>query len=643
MEIWGGIECTINRVGDDYYDQLHFSGHYTRRSDLKQICDLGISRLRYPVLWEKHSPDQNAEIDWRATERNLRYLQQRDVEVIAGLVHHGSGPAYVHMGDDSFSAGLAEYAGKVARQFPWIRYYTPVNEPLTTARFCGLYGLWFPHSSDTLSFLRILMQECKATIMAMEAIRMVNPSAQLIFTEDLGYTHATDHLQYQADFENQRRWLSIDLICGNVTPAHPLWKYMLSSGVQLSELLYFRDHQIFPDLLGCNYYITSERFLDTALELYPAHTHGGNGIDRYADVEAIRTGTAQTYGAENLLRDAWNRYNLPMAITESHMSCGREDQLRWLQNSWNTAVKLQREHIDIRAVTAWSLLGAHGWDQLLTAPPGRYESGVFELRAGKLRATALTEMITGFAAGLSYEHPLLASPGWWERDSRILYGQQQEIRLPDHQYIQPLLLIGGDKRLVDQFYSRCRERGIYGLAIASEEADTDNLKRLAYLILELHPWGIINAYELQYAHTDTEREHQISTKNTSLNLSVLCFNSKIKLLNFSCDYRPEEKINYYFAKDDESQLNLYWTAKSKFDEQLLIFNPYTLIIRPAIILNNLTIGLADCSWYYDIHFDKALNFCIDHMIDDEYGIWYLGEKGMYTWSELARETILHLN
>jgi len=44
MEIWGGIECTINRVGDQYFDQLTYQGHYARSGDLKLLADLGIKK-----------------------------------------------------------------------------------------------------------------------------------------------------------------------------------------------------------------------------------------------------------------------------------------------------------------------------------------------------------------------------------------------------------------------------------------------------------------------------------------------------------------------------------------------------------------------------------------------------------------------
>ena len=54
------------------------------------------------------------------------------------------GPAYTSLADPEFPEKLAEYAGAVAKRYPWIGHYTPVNEPLTTARFSGWYGLWYP-------------------------------------------------------------------------------------------------------------------------------------------------------------------------------------------------------------------------------------------------------------------------------------------------------------------------------------------------------------------------------------------------------------------------------------------------------------------------------------------------------------------
>src|SRR3954466_5901383 len=148
IQLWGGIECTINRVGDRFVDQLERCGHYTRDGDLEAIAALGIKALRFPVLWERVAPDGIARADWRGADCALGRLRDLGVEPIVGLVHHGSGPSGTHLLDPRFPQRLAEYAGAFAERYPWVRRYTPINEPLTTARFAGLYGHWYPHGRD---------------------------------------------------------------------------------------------------------------------------------------------------------------------------------------------------------------------------------------------------------------------------------------------------------------------------------------------------------------------------------------------------------------------------------------------------------------------------------------------------------------
>lgn len=423
VEVWGGIECTINRVRDVYFDQLEQSGHWHREGDIALFAGLGLKKIRYPILWEHHQPDINQAINWTATSEKLAELRSFGIEVIAGLVHHGSGPAYAPINAATFAAGLAAYAEEVAQAFPWITYYTPVNEPLTTARFCGLYGVWHPHETNDACFCRILVNECMATTLAMAAIRQHNPNAKLIQTDDLGKVHSSPVLAYQAAFENQRRWLAYDLLCGRVDDQHELWDYLVSNGISIAELIYFTAHPCPPNIVGVNHYLTSERYLDEATDLYPAHTHGGNGRHRYADVEAVRVANAKPDGLERLLKDAWERYRIPIAITEVHLHCTREEQMRWLHESWQIANRLKQGGIPIIAITPWALLGSYGWDHLLTCPAGNYEPGVFDCSNGIPRPTILAAMISAFSRDLPFHHPALDNPGWWRRDTRITYGK----------------------------------------------------------------------------------------------------------------------------------------------------------------------------------------------------------------------------
>jgi dTDP-4-dehydrorhamnose reductase len=412
LEVWAGIECTVNRVGDRYFDQIARSGHHRRDDDLERIASLGVTTLRYPVLWERTAPGALEDADWTWPDARLGELRARQITPIVGLVHHGSGPAMTSLVDDAFPGRLARYAGAVAARYPWVTQFTPVNEPLTTARFSGLYGHWYPHGRDDLTFARCLVAQCQATVLAMRAIRAVTPHAQLVFTEDLGLTRSTPRLRYQAEFENLRRWLSLDLVCGRVGHRHPLRAWLGGTGLPDAALDWFLDHPCPPDLIGCNYYVTSERYLDHALARWPASSHGGNLRHRYADVAAVRAlGLA---GIERLLHDVHARFGLPLAITEAHLGCTREQQLRWLVDVHDGAARARAAGVPVRAVTAWALFGSFNWHCLVTRDDDVYEPGVFDVRGPVPRPTALARVVRDLAAGRRPQHPVADGPGWWQ-------------------------------------------------------------------------------------------------------------------------------------------------------------------------------------------------------------------------------------
>ena len=53
LELWGGPECTVQRVGERYGDQSRRSGHHDRIGDLDLFASLGLKAIRYPVLWDR--------------------------------------------------------------------------------------------------------------------------------------------------------------------------------------------------------------------------------------------------------------------------------------------------------------------------------------------------------------------------------------------------------------------------------------------------------------------------------------------------------------------------------------------------------------------------------------------------------------
>lgn len=421
LEVWGGVECTVCRTGERYIDQTRLTGHHDREDDLDRIASLGISKLRYPVVWERVAPKGVASADWEWTDARLERLHKLGITPVVTLLHHGSGPSYTNLLDPEFPEKFAAYASAVARRYPWLRYFTPVNEPTTTARFSALYGWWYPHEKNDTAFYTALFNQLRATRKAMDAIREHIPQAQFVSTEDLGYTYATPPLEYQARHENARRLLAGDLLCGTLE-ANPLMAVHLRKLGFAVGKRFERSMYCPPDIMGFNYYVTGERWIDHRLDRYPAHLAGGNGVHRYVDVEAVRACVEGLAGPAALLSECADRYARPVAITEAHLACTVDEQVRWLRDIYTDVLALRRDGTDVRAFTAWCLLGAYNWNSMCTRDDGYYESGAFDVSSGIARETGVATYIRALTGKSAARPRLYEGAGWWKRlQTRLLF------------------------------------------------------------------------------------------------------------------------------------------------------------------------------------------------------------------------------
>ena len=420
VEVWGGIECSVVRVGAVIRDQLLETGHSKRIEDLDLVASLGIKTLRYPAMWE-HVEAVEGQDDWNWLDERLGRMRELGITPLATLIHHGSGPYWTSILAPDFAERLAAFAARLARRYPWIRTFTPINEPMATARLSGLYGFWHPHRADEPSCLRLVVAQCRAIAKTMSAIRTVIPDARLLQTEDFGKIFATKELAYQADYENGRRWLSLDLLGGRVGPCHPFYERLLRAGVDHTHLAELETAPCNPDLIGVDYYLTSDRFLDHRVQRHPREPVGGNGIEPYVDIAAFRAGLpASELGFASRLREVWRRYALPVVLSEVHNGCTREEQLRWFMEGWQAACDCAAEGLDVRAVTAWSMFGAVDWNSMMMREDGYYECGVFDMRAQPPRKTIMADAISVLANAQSFSHPVLAQTGWWRAPRKRL-------------------------------------------------------------------------------------------------------------------------------------------------------------------------------------------------------------------------------
>jgi dTDP-4-dehydrorhamnose reductase len=667
VEVWGGVECTVARVGDTYIDQIRLTGHEDRIEDLERVAALGITRIRYPVLWERVAPDGLDKADWRWTDERLARLRDLGLRPIVGLVHHGSGPRGTSLADPGFAEGLAAFAARVAERYPWVDAYTPVNEPLTTARFSGLYGHWYPHGRDMAGFLRMLVNEIRATHLAMTAIRAANPSAMLIQTEDLGKTHSTPRLAYQAEHENQRRWLSLDLLTARVDDSHPFRRWFEQAGLG-QEIDALQAVCRPPDIVGINHYLTSERFLDEHLERYPVSVQGGNGRHRYADVEAVRAMPEGPDGPERLLRETWKRYRLPLAVTEVHNGSTREEQLRWLAEIWEAAGRLRSQGTDIRAVTVWALLGSYEWNSLLTQRNGYYEPGAFDLRAPQPRATAIAQAIrklaTGAVDGCALNHPVLDVPGWWRREDRLFPWHATSMKRTRpvqgnlrHNAPRPLLITGANGTLGRAFKRICALRGLACHVLSRDAFDIADPISVRAGLARYRPWAVINT--AGFVRVDDAEDAQALCRRENAHgpavLAATCAEAGVPLVSFSSDLVFDgRKRRPYVESDPVSPLNIYGATKAEAENTIAATHAGALVVRTSaffgpwdeynfvtLTLRRLAAGepmvAANDVTVSPTYVPDLVHTTLDLLIDGETGIWHVANRGAVTWADLARE------
>jgi dTDP-4-dehydrorhamnose reductase len=665
LEIWGGLECTVNRVLDNYFSQMERNGHAARRDDLERFASLGIRAVRYPVLWERTAPNGLEQADWSWPDERLPRLRELGVKPIVGLVHHGSGPRHTSLVDPAFPAQLAAYAGAVAQRYPWVEYYTPVNEPLTTARFSGLYGVWYPHGRDEKTFIQALLNQCRATVLSMRAIREVNPDAKLVQTDDISKSYGTPEMAALTSFYNDRRWLSWDLLCGKVDRQHPLWDYLADTGIPDEDLLWCRDNPCPPDIIGVNYYPTSERWLDHRVARYPAQYVGTYRGLHHADIETPRSLATPTPGVGPLLMEVWERYGLPIAVTEAHTDASREDQMRWLLEIWEAAEQARGNGADIRAVTVWALLGSYDWNCLVTECRGYYEPGPFDVRSPQPRPTALATLVRELSAGKPLSHPVLHGQGWWRRPERFrcppVATRNAATSLPiDSRHLagkatQPVVIVGARGTLGSAFARICAQRHLTHVVLRRDQLDMADPVSVDAMIDRYQPWAIVNAagyVRVDDAEHDVERCLRENVHGPSM-LAVACARHDIQLLTFSSDLVFDgAREAPYVESDPVAPLNVYGLSKAEAERKVLGTHPASLVVRTSAFFgpwdshNFVTQALQALA--QGSPFDAAsdmtvsptyvpdlVHACLDLLIDRESGIWHLSNGEALSWAALA--------
>ncbi|MBC8075030.1 MAG: family 1 glycosylhydrolase, partial [Chloroflexales bacterium] len=130
-----GIECSYPTIdhGKTRRDMLEECDHYARfKEDLGLVKELGLRVLRYGLPYHRvHlGPDR---YDWSFADEAMAEIQRLGITPILDLLHFGVPDWLGNFQNPELPIHFARYADAVAERYPWVRFYTPVNEIFVSA------------------------------------------------------------------------------------------------------------------------------------------------------------------------------------------------------------------------------------------------------------------------------------------------------------------------------------------------------------------------------------------------------------------------------------------------------------------------------------------------------------------------------
>jgi beta-glucosidase/6-phospho-beta-glucosidase/beta-galactosidase len=344
---------TIKRV-----DEMEKCGHYKNwQLDFELVSEMGISFLRYgPPYYKTHLAP--GKYDWIFTDDTFHKLKELHITPIVDLCHFGLPDWLGDFQNPEFPQYFAEYAKQFALRFPYLQYYTPINEIFITATFSGQYGWWNECLHSDRSFVTALKNLCRANILAMHEILKIQPNAVFIQSESSEYFHPVrPEVQKVANFLNQKRFLSLDLTYGYPIKVM-MYEYLLQNGMTSEEYHWFEHNQVSARcIMGNDYYATNE------------HLVLPNGTT---------TSAGEIFGYYVITHQYYSRYRLPIMHTETNMIM--PDTVHWLWKEWANVHRLIQDGVPIIGFTWYSLTHQVDWDTALREDNGNInELGLYDL------------------------------------------------------------------------------------------------------------------------------------------------------------------------------------------------------------------------------------------------------------------------
>lgn len=352
-----GIEDTFipqTPFGERGLDEYEMTQHYHFwHSDLALAVEAGASMVRWGVPWYRVNPAPG-QWDWSWLDRVAARFQELGLTCVVDLMHYGTPTwlenEFVH---HDYPNRVAEYAAQVAARYRGVfDVFTPLNEPMLNAIYCGEFAYWPPYLRGDDGLVQLVRALGQGIVRSQHAIAAESSDASFVHVEaSFRFAPSPDGTdEERLAFLRERAYLIQDLVTGRVGEDHALVSYLQQHGFTDADFDSFIAQPAHPDVMGVNYYPA----LSTELVAADDPHDGGPRDPR------PRT-SAWTEGLEDVLTSFAQRYERPVFLTETCWTGTHEERIAWLDASVACVEDLRDRGVPVLGYTWWSLFDMYEW------------------------------------------------------------------------------------------------------------------------------------------------------------------------------------------------------------------------------------------------------------------------------------------
>jgi len=362
------------------------SGHWTRvAEDTGLMTALGANAYRFGVEWARVEPEDGrfdpAALDHYADE--VEQLRAAGIEPMVTLLHFTLPVWLADRGGvraAEFPERFARFAAQVARRLPGVRYWVTVNEPNVVMLMGYLEGVFPPAQRDPKAAVEALVGQLRGHGQAARALREVAGDVRI------GVANHLTALQPKHPAN------PLDRLVTRQAAGLFNWGFqdaVASGRIRLTAVGFPRVDEPAPELLGStdffglNYYTRhllafAPRAASKVVEEPGPGPRSDLGWEIYPD------------GFEQVIRQAWDRYGLPVIVTENGIADESGDvrpaYLRWHVAAMRRAMDAG---VPVHGYLHWSLMDNFEWAEGFAPRFGLYRVDYASLERHETPACAV--------------------------------------------------------------------------------------------------------------------------------------------------------------------------------------------------------------------------------------------------------------